>query len=390
LSGWTSHHNIDLWRATIPASGLASWAYWPMCGAWLCQHLWQHYAYGGDRAFLRDTVYPLTMGAAEFLLGFLVEDPEGYLSTAPSTSPENNFFVRQLAEVEEGQRLQISAGNRMGQYKQTTSSVCKSSTMDLTLIREVFEHCLEAAEILGQRSAFHDQLEDALDRLYPFQIGKHGQLQEWNEDFDECAPGMGHVSHMVGLYPGSLFTPDRNPELYEACRQSMFRRLTHGSHRGGWPASWAICLLARLHEHALCELITTTVYNRLGANMLTGRTYQIDCIYGLGAAVAELLLQSHNGAIELLPCLPPSWTSGRYAGFRAVGGFEVSAEWENQQLTRATVTSHGGQTCRIVANGLTRVTSAGTSVSDVRMGSDWIEFETEPGRSYELAREEAQ
>jgi len=384
LNGWTSNHNVDLWRATIPASGLASWAYWPMAGGWLCQHLWSHFEFTGDQEFLQDTLYPLTMGAAKFLLGFLFEDEEGYLSTAPSTSPETNFFVGQMTDVDEDLLLQISAGNRMGQFKESTSSVCKSSTMDMTIIREVFEHCLKAADILGKRTRFHAELEDALGKLYPFKIGRHGQLQEWSEDFAECAPGMSHVSHMYGLYPGSMFTPDRNPELYEACRKSMMRRFMHGGHRGGWPGSWAMCLFARLKENFACGLITTSVFRRLGANMLTSSSFQIDCIYGIGAGVAEMLLQSHNGYIELLPSLPLSWTDGRYSGFRAVGGFQISVEWQGRKPIHATVTSLDGNVCRLRASGLRRVTSAGAMAETSRIGSDLIEFDTERGEVYDV------
>jgi alpha-L-fucosidase 2 len=256
--------------------------------------------------------------------------------------------------------------------------------MDMTLIREVFAHCLEAAAILGERVDLHDRMEDALGRLYPFKVGKHGQLQEWGEDFAECTPGMGHVSHLYGLYPGNMFTPERDPMLYEACRKSIMRRYAHGGHRGGWPGSWAMCLFARLRESYVCGLIANSVFGRLGANMLTDRGFQIDCIYGIGAGVAEMLLQSHDGAIELLPALPPSWTDGRYAGFRTVGGFEVSAEWQDSKLTRASVTSLNGNVCRLKAGELGTVTCAGIPVEATRTGSDLVEFDTEEAKTYEI------
>jgi alpha-L-fucosidase 2 len=195
---------------------------------------------------------------------------------------------------------------------------------------------------------------------------------------------MGHVSHLYGLYPGNLFTPERNPELYEACRKSIMRRYVHGGHRGGWPGAWAMCLLARLKESFACGLIANSVYGRLGANVLTENTYQIDCIYGIGAGITEMLLQSHNGAIELLPALPPSWRSGRYSGFRARGGFEVSVEWKEGRPTRATVRSLNGNVCRIQAGDLQRVTCAGTPVGITRTGSDWIEFDTESSKTYDI------
>ena len=164
----------------------------------------------------------------------------------------------------------------------------------------------------------------------------------------------------------------------------MMRRFTHGGHRGGWPGAWAMCLFARLKENFVCGLIANSVFGRLGANMLTDRSFQIDCIYGIGAGIAEMLLQSHRGYIELLPSLPSSWTHGRYSGFRAIGGFEISAEWQDGKLVHATVTSLDGNICRLKAGGLKRVTSAGTMVEATRIGSDLIEFNTEETKTYDV------
>ncbi len=211
LEGWVAHHNIDLWRKTTPCAGLPSWSWWPMAAGWLCQHLWRHVEYTGDTEFLARRAYPLIEEAARFFLGLLVEDEEGYLSTAPSTSPENNFFVDEQAALEADFLLAMSPENRMAVH-QRTSAVAKSSTMDLSIIREVFEHCLRGADMLGRRGELHRRIERSLERLYPFKVGRHGQLQEWCFDFAECMPGMGHVSHMYGLFPGELFTPQRNPE----------------------------------------------------------------------------------------------------------------------------------------------------------------------------------
>ncbi len=371
LDGWVVHHNIDLWRSTWPSAGFACWAWWPMAAGWLCRHLWQHFEYGGDMKYLAEFAYPLMEDAARFLLSSLVEDEEGYLSTAPSTSPENSFFP------DEG-----------GQSpNDVTTSVSKSSTMDLSIIRELFENCGRAAELLGVRSDFHDRLDRAIKRLYPFKVGGSGQLQEWCFEFRESNPGMGHVSHMYGLYPGNLFTPRRNPELYEACRKSMLRRYTHGAFGGGWPASWAISLFARLKEQEICGLIAKGIYKGLGTNFMTTGSLQMDCVFGLGAGIAEMLIQSHDGRIELLPALPPSWSEGRVSGLVAVGGFEVSIRWEAGRLVEGDVRSLRGGVCRLSAHGL-RGIRRGEKQINVRSSEDGtFEFTTEPGVVYKLDME---
>jgi alpha-L-fucosidase 2 len=371
LEGWVAHHNIDLWRKTTPCAGLPSWSWWPMAAGWLCQHLWRHVEYTGDTEFLARRAYPLIEEAARFFLGLLVDDEEGYLSTAPSTSPENNFFVDQQAALEADFLLAMSPENRMAVH-QRTSAVAKSSTMDLSIIREVFEHCLRGADMLGRRGELHRRIERSLERLYPFKVGRHGQLQEWCFDFAECMPGMGHVSHMYGLFPGELFTPQRNPDLYEACRKSMFRRLAHGAFKWGWPAAWSVSLFARLKERAQAGQMVRESCRSLGANLMTEQHLQLDCAFGLGAGIAEMLLQSHDGAVELLPAVPGSWTEGRVGGLRARGGFEVSFQWRLGMVTRCEVRSTLGGPCRIHGPGLRSA-----------------ELSTDPGKIYQVpVREE--
>jgi alpha-L-fucosidase 2 len=366
LDGWVAHHNIDLWRKTTPCAGLPSWSWWPMAAGWLCQHLWRHVEHTGDTEFLSRRAYPIIEDASRFFLGFLVEDEEGYLSTAPSTSPENNFFLDEQAAQEKEFLLAMSPENRMAVH-QRTSAVSKSSTMDLTIIREVFEHCLRGAEMLGRRSDLHKKIERAMERLYPFKVGRYGQLQEWCFDFAECMPGMGHVSHMYGLYPGELFTPHRNPELYEACRKSMFRRFAHGAFKLGWPAAWSVALFARLKEREQAGQMVRESCRSLGANLMTEQHMQLDCAFGLGAGIAEMLLQSHDGRIELLPAVPGSWTEGRVSGLRARGGFEVSFQWKLGELARCEVRSTLGGPCRIHGPGLKPV-----------------ELSTDPGKTYQV------
>jgi alpha-L-fucosidase 2 len=350
--GWVTHHHTDLWRKTTPDAGLPSWSCWPMAGGWLCQHLWRHYEYTGDTKYLAESAYPVMEAAARFFLDFLVEDEEGYLSTAPSTSPENSFFVDVSSATDANLLNAVSPQNRMD-TDEKTSAVCKSSTMDLSIIRELFRHCLEAAQILGQQTGIHSEMERALKRLYPFRIGRYGQLQEWCSDFAECMPGMGHVSHMYGLFPGDLFTSNRNSELYEACRRSVFRRRAHGAFsEGHWPGAWAVALFARLKEAEAASHALKGALKGLGGNLMTAAHRQLDCAFGLGAGVAEMLLQSHDGRIELLPALPGSWRSGSIRGIRARGGFEVAFTWDGGQVTACEIRSRGGGTCTISGPGI--------------------------------------
>jgi alpha-L-fucosidase 2 len=353
-----------------------------MAAGWLCQHLWRHFEFGGDREYLAGCAYPIMEDAAKFLLGFLVEDEEGYLSTAPSTSPENSFLVDKES-VRQAELLKTMTPANQTATPDLTSPVAKSSTMDLTIIRELFEHCIRAAELLGVRSGFHDRLERALERLYPFKVGSYGQLQEWCFDFEENRPGMGHVSHMYGLYPGNLFTPHRNPGLHEACRKSMFRRHTHGAFQGGWPASWAVCLFARLKEAEVCGAIVKGMHEHRGASFM-GAHFQIDCIYGLGAGIAEMLVQSHDGRIELLPALPLSWPEGHVSGLRTVGGFEVSIRWEAGRLTGGTVKSGHGGPCRVAGPGLRGALRDGKPIRVTSAADGTVEFVAESGKEYEL------
>ncbi len=331
--GWVAHHNTDLWRIAGPVDG-SSWGMFPNGGAWLATHLWQHFLFTGDQAFLREW-YPIMKGTADFYLDYMQKDPRyGYLVVVPSVSPEHGPM---------GKRTPVTAG----------------CTMDNQIVFDALSNTLAAARILGEDEAYQQTLKQTLAQLPPMQIGRHGQLQEWLQDGDNPRDQHRHISHLYGLYPSNQISPYSHPDLFTAAANTLEQR---GDMATGWSLGWKINFWARMldGDHAM-KIISNMLHLLPDDSKMReypdGRTYpnlfdahppfQIDGNFGCAAGIAEMLVQSHDGAVHLLPALPSAWKEGRVSGLKARGGFVVEMTWSDAALATAKVTSERGGTLRL-------------------------------------------
>ena len=361
--GFVAHHNTDIWGDTAPQDLYKPATQWPMGAAWLCLHLWEHYAFTQDKEFL-SSAYDTMKDAALFFLDFLVSDPKGRKVTCPSVSPENTYLLPN------GQK-----GN-----------LCYGPSMDSEIIRELFQCCIHAASVLQIDSDFSDELQKVLAELPPIEIGKYGQIREWPEDYDEVEPGHRHISQLFALFPASQITPDETPELSAAAENTIRKRLKFGGGHTGWSRAWIINMWARLcrGEEAYRGLLLLLSESTLGNLLDNHPPFQIDGNFGATAAIAEMLLQSHNGVIRLLPALPEAWEHGSVRGLCARGGFVVDIEWTRCRPRKVRLLSRAGQKCSIRISEPVTVTGMGGADVAFARTEDRVEFGTCAGDSYTL------
>lgn len=330
--GWVAHFTTNPWGYTSLGCATLYGAF-ATAGAWCLRHVKERWLYGGDREILRE-FYPVIKGASEFFCAYLVKDPNnGYLVTVPASSPENSF-------------VSPTDGSR--------ANVCAGPTMDMSILRELFEFNIQAAKTLGVDEDFTRKLETLLPQFPPLQIGKYGQIMEWSEDFEEVEPGHRHMSQLYGLYPANQIAAS-TPELFEAARKTIERRLANGGGHTGWSLAWIINFYARLKDgnaamENLIRLLKVSTESNL-FNLHPPHTFQIDGNFGAPAGICEMLLQSHDGFIDLLPALPDQWKNGEFHGLKARGGFTVSAAWNDGKVVSCNVTGKENQPFQVKVNG---------------------------------------
>ena len=369
--GWVLHQNTDIWRVAAPMDG-PTWGTFTVGGAWLCTHLWEHYQYTMDNNFLKET-YPLIEGSVQFFMDFLVPHPNGkWLVTNPSTSPENfpdgggnkPYFD------------EVTAGFREG------TTICAGSSIDMQILYDLFGYYIEASKILGKDDAFTQSVKIARGKLVPPQIGKDGSLQEWADDWKSLEKNHRHFSHMYGLYPGKVLYEKRTPALIEAYKKVLEER---GDGATGWSRAWKMALWARLGNGNRANKIYKGYLKEQCCNSLfalCGKSMQVDGSFGVTAAVTEMLMQSQDGFIKLLPALPDEWSEGAFKGLCARGGFELDFTWKNKTVTQLKILSKAGADCKIEFKPGMKISNNGKKVVFNKLANGLIEFNTVKGAVY--------
>jgi alpha-L-fucosidase 2 len=368
--GWVFHQNTDIWRVAAPMDG-PTWGTFTVGGAWLTTHLWEHYLYSGDLSYLKD-IYPVMKGSVEFFMDFLVPHPNGkWLVTNPSNSPEN---------PPKGPGYKYFFDEVTGSYYFTT--ICYGSSMDMQILTDLFGYFGEASKILGVDQDFAKKVATARSRLVPPQIGKNGSLQEWSEDYGQMEEKHRHFSHMYGLYPGNVLSAKNTPQFVNAIKEVLEQRGDGGT---GFSRGWKMALWARLYDGDRANAIFKGYIKEQAYPQLFAKCYtplQVDGSLGVTAGITEMLMQSHEGVIVLLPALPKEWVTGRFKGVCARGAFELDFIWNGGKITSVEVVSKEGQICRINPGIKAKIRSGGKIVRTKVLPDGCLEFATIKGGRY--------
>ena len=371
--GWVFHQNTDIWRVAAPMDG-PTWGTFTVGGAWLCTHIWEHYQYTMDKDFLKET-YPLIEGSVQFFMDFLVPHPNGkWLVTNPSTSPENfpdgggnkPYFD------------EVTAGFREG------TTICAGSSIDMQILYDLFGYFIEASKVLEKEDAFVQSVKVAREKLVPPQIGRDGSLQEWADDWKSLEKNHRHFSHMYGLYPGKVLYEKRTPALIESYKKVLEER---GDASTGFSRAWKMALWARMNDGNRANKIYKGYLKDQSCTSMfamCGRSLQVDGNFGVTAAVTEMLMQSHDGFIKLLPALPDEWSEGTFKGVCARGAFELDFAWEKKTVTQLNILSKAGEVCRIEYKPGLKISSNGKNIKFKKLLNGLVEFQTITGMVYQV------